>query len=123
MKTAPWISLFLTAGMFVFTACGNRQPPPPKLIEVNGVKQVDVSGVKPIDVSGVKLDQPKLQQVFYGSTQFSESVGKVSKGIYYHQYDLALKELKLLATNPGLNDQQKQVVADLTDQMKQLMGK
>lgn len=123
MKTAHWISLFLTAGMFTFAACGNKQPPPPKQIVVNGVKQVDVSGIKPIEVSGVKLDQPKFQQVFSGSIQFSESVGKVSKGIYYHQYDLALKELKLLAANPGLNDQQKQVVADLTEQVTQLMGK
>ena len=108
MKTAHWISLFLTAGMFTFTACGKRQPPPPP---------------PSVDVNGVKLDLPKFQQAFAGSIQFSESLAKVSNGIRYHQYDAVLKELKLLAANPGLNDQQKTAVADFNDQVKQLMDK
>lgn len=108
MKTAHWISLFLTAGMFTFTACGKRQPPPPPPAVV---------------VNGVKLDLPKFQQAFASDPKFQDDVSKISLNIRYTQYADALKKAQAMAGNPGLNDQQKAAVADLTDQLKQLMGK
>lgn len=95
----------LAAGLFTLTACNKPKPPPVA------------------EVGGVKLDLPQFQQAFSGSSQFDASVAKISMGLRYRQYPDVLKSLQSLANDPGLNDQQKKAVADLTDEVKQLMEK
>lgn len=52
----------------------------------------------------------------------SNFYGGVTYNIRYRKYDQASQSLAAIASDPSLNDQQKQAVSDLSDQLKQAMA-
>lgn len=104
MKAARWMTVLLTVSLFALVACKKTKPP------------------ETVVVSGVTLNLPKFQEVFFGDPHFETTVSKISMGVRYHQYAEVLKGLQSMASDPAISEQQKQVVAELTEQVKQLMA-
>jgi hypothetical protein len=90
------------AALLSLAACSKSKPP------------------ESIPVGGVKLDLPKFQQVFAINADLQTSVSKVAMCIRYQQYAECLKELETMASYPNVTAEQKQVLAEFTEQVKQL---
>jgi hypothetical protein len=109
MKTMNWAAGIMMAGMLASVGCSKtqqQQEGPPALV-----------------MGGVKLDLPKLQQSLAADKpQLQATVGKVMTHLRYGQYPDALAELDKLSA-AGLTDAQKKLVADVIEQVKQLMAK
>ena len=110
MKTIHWIALLLITGMFALAAC-SKSPKPSKAVD-------DWNN----EIGKVYQMLPKFEQAFPGNPP-NEAVKQVSMNVHYQQYDAALKGLETLANNPGLSEEQKTAVAELTDEVKKLMAK
>lgn len=101
-------SWFLAFCLLAFVGCGKKQP----------VEQ------PPVDIGGVKVDMPKLQMAFSNGPE--DALGDVHQAvamIRYGKYDNSLVALDKLSNNPALNEQQKKIVNDVIEQMKQVIAK
>src|ERR1041385_7426039 len=88
-----------------------------------GCKKKD-AGLGPVDVSGVKVDMPKLQQTFADAKpELMAPMNETSSNLRYGFYDKAVASLEKLAAMPDLNAQQKKVVNEVLEQMKQVVAK
>jgi hypothetical protein len=106
MKTAYAMTMILLAAVLSLTGCGKSKPPAAPTIQ------------------GVTVDIGKFQQAFNGASQpILTSVDSVRMGLRYGDYAAALAELDKLAANASLTETQKQAVALMTEQVKQVASK
>ena len=108
MKLANLVAAGLLA-IFAVTGCGKKNAAPPP--------------AAPMDIAGVKVDFPKLKEAVQGSPELDAMVNDASSTVRYGLYDKTLDSLAKLAAVPTLNDQQKQLVNTVIDQMKQVVAK
>jgi hypothetical protein len=107
MQTKNWIFSILAAALLAEAGCGQRQKAPPPTI-----------------INGVKVDVAKFQQAFAGvSPELQSSAFKVPMSIRYAQYAQAVAELEKLCSLTGLTEEQKQVAAEVLEQLKQVVKK
>ncbi len=107
MKTTNWMVIFLLAGVFALDGCGKKAPPPTATV-----------------VGGVAIDLPKLREAFATSSpELQNTVLQVSSSVRYGVYPQALASLAALAANPSLTATQKDLVAQVTEQVKQAASK
>ena len=106
MKTNK-VSCLLAAGLLAFAGCGHKQT---------------IEEPPPYDVSGVQVDIPKLQQAFATSPD-KVKLNQALMMIRYGQYAQAQVSLEKMVANPALNEQQKKSLADVVNQMKQVVAK
>jgi hypothetical protein len=110
MKKLTYLFALLVVGILVSTGCkkGGGDKPTFSILEVNGVK----------------VEFGRFQAAFESAPQeLSTTVGDVRSGIRYRQYDLATGALEKLAADTTLTEDQKKVVADITEQIKQAAAK
>ncbi len=75
-------------------------------------------------INGVKADFPKLQRTFAAaSPEIQKTVFDATSGVRYGMYEKSLEALDKLANDPSVTPEQKQVVNELIDAVKQLLAK
>ena len=110
MKTTSWMVIILLTGVLALVGgCGKSTPKAQDGEEVNGVK-----------VEMAKF-QRELGSASDAKVQFGVSMVVVRFKV--GEYTTVLAELNKLANNPSLTEPQKKIVADLTEQTKQVMAK
>lgn len=78
----------------------------------------------PIEIAGVKVDTPQLVAAFSRApVPLFTQVNEVDTKVYYGLYDKAIAQLEDLQKMPGLNDQQKALIPQVIDQLKQVAAK
>jgi hypothetical protein len=107
MKPLTILLSFGTAGLLIFGGCGKK----------------DVPSQAPYDISGVKVDIPKLQATFVNSPDLQPILNQAVSQLRYGQYLSTMQQLDQLANNPALNEAQKKALADVIEQMKQVINK
>lgn len=108
MKTQNFLLGLVVTIALTFTACGKKQPPAPSAYEV----------------SGVNVDMPALQTAFVGAPQDAQAaVNDAASNLRYGQYVKALESLDKVASNPNLTEPQKKMVAQVIEQLKQVISK
>lgn len=105
MKTTEWMMMLLLAGVVALAGCGKEKPAATVM-------------------DGVAVDLPKLQEAFAtASPELQTSVSEVRMGVRYGDYPRAFTALDKLANAPGLTEPQKQIVAQVAGQVKQMASK
>lgn len=105
MKIANRIVISLLAGTLLLVGCGE-----PK-------KKVPVQ-------HGVAIDLPKLNEAFASAApELQNLVMAASNGVRYGEHASALVALDRLAKAPGLTDEQKKIIGEVTEQVKQAASK
>jgi ribosomal protein L10 len=105
MKMTQWIMMCLLAGALALVGCGKSEPPAPVQ-------------------KGVAIDLPKLSEAFANATPETQTlVSAVASGVRYGEYASALAALDKLAKIPDLNEAQKKIVSEVTEQVKQVASK
>lgn len=108
MKITNWIILALTAGSLAFaTGCSKSDD------------------AKARNEMGVVIEMPKLRQACkdVASPAVQSSLSQAELGLRYGEYNKSLQELEKIAGSPDLNDQQKKLVGEVSEQIKQLAAK
>jgi hypothetical protein len=106
MMTKNWIFSILAAALLAESSFGQRQKAP-----------------QPTIINGVKVDLAKFQQLFAGvRAELRSSAVKVPLSVRYGQYADAMAELEKLSTHPALSAPQKQVAAEVLQQLKQALN-
>jgi hypothetical protein len=108
MKTTKWIVGFLTIGTLVLAGCGKG-------------KADQKQGSPPIEMRGVKVDLPKLRETM--PPALAPVVSELTAALRYGQFAQAKTELQKLSTDPSLTDEQKKLVNDVAEQVKQMEAK
>lgn len=108
MKTTQLPILLLSAAFLALAGCGkaeaDKQPTPV--------------------FDGVSVDLPKLDAAFASAGADQQGyLERIRHNFRYGLYPRALQELEKLAQAPNLTDAQKKTVAELTEQVKQVMAK
>ena len=107
MKLTKYCSTLLALGLMLLTSC-SKAPPAPTAPEINGVK----------------CDFPKLQKTFEASSsEIQQHVSEAVQGVRYGMYDKSLEALDTLANDPNVTADQKKVVNELIEAMKQVIAK
>ncbi len=76
------------------------------------------------EIEGVKVDFPKLQKTFESSSgEIQQHVSEAVQGVRYRMYDRSLEALDALNNDPNVTADQKKVVGELIDAMKQVVAK
>ncbi|MGH7971793.1 MAG: hypothetical protein ACREIC_24030, partial [Limisphaerales bacterium] len=76
------------------------------------------------EINGVKVDFPKLQKAFENATgEVQQHVSDAVQGVRYGMYDRSLEALDALSNEPSITPDQKKVVGELIDSMKQVVAK
>lgn len=105
MKTTYLMMMLLLAGVVALAGCGKEKPAATVM-------------------DGVTVDLAKLQEAFAtASSEAQTSVSEVRMGVRYGDYRRAFTALEKLASAPGLTEDQKKLVAQVTDQVKQVASK
>ena len=108
MKKTTLLVILMLSVMLAGFGCKKSAPPKPQ----------------PIDINGIKVDLPAFGEAFSGAAPDLQSQSvQVRSAFRYSLYPKAIEELDKLAAMPGLNDAQKKAVADLTEQVKQVIAK
>jgi len=111
MKMTNRIAISLLAGTLVLVGCGKEKTKSP-------VQQ----GIT--TEQGVTIDVPKLSEAFAGAgPEIQNSIMAVTAGVRYGEYGSALVALNKLAKTPGLTDAQKQIISEVTEQVKEAASK
>jgi hypothetical protein len=109
MKRTQWMIGGLLAGAFVLAGCHKATQ--------------EQQGLPPMELRGVKVDLPKLQEAFKDNEELRPLAVDCLSDVRYGKNSDALAKLQKLAANPSLNDQQKKIVNDVIEQVKQLAAK
>lgn len=105
MKNANWIMTLVCAGVLALVGCGKKE-------------------AANVEIKGVTVDLPKLESTFStASPDIQNIVPEVAMGVRYADYPRAFAALAKLDSAPGLTAEQKKVVAEVTEQVKQLANK
>lgn len=108
MKTKYLISL-VVIGLATVAGCG---------------KKGETSAPPPYEASGIKVDLPKLQQAFAtAEPELAAPVNDAVSGFRYGQYEKAMMALDKLVNNPKLTEDQKKLVNEVIEQVKQVVTK
>jgi len=92
------------------------------LAAVGCKKNVEAPGVP--EINGVKVDFPKLQHTFEGAgPEIQQNVSETIQGIRYGMYEKSLEALDKLSNDTNVNEQQKKVVSEMIEAVKQLLSK
>jgi len=107
MKPTTWICGVLLAGLMAVVGCSKSGTPPPP------------------SANGVTIDTPKLYQAFGSNTDkaIQANLEQVAFGLRYSDYMKCLAALDQLANNPNVTPDQKKVVNQVIEQIKQVMSK
>ena len=98
----------LSIMLLSITSCGKKAP------EVQPAQ----------DIGGVKVDLPKLQTEFANAPQpVLDELHQTTSSLRYGQYEKALQSLDKMVNDPAVTDAQKKVVAEVIEQMKQVIAK
>jgi len=95
---------------------------------ITGCKKKSGSGgesLAPMVIEGVNVDLPKLRASIdaSGNADLQGGVRNVLMAFRYHQYEKALMEIDKLSNDPALNDEQKKLVTEVLEQVKQVAEK
>lgn len=105
MKNVNWIMTLLAVGVLALAGCGKEKP-------------------KNVEIKGVTVDLPKLEQAFStASADLQNIVPEVAMGVRYADYPRAFNALAKLDSAPGVTAEQKKVIAEVVEQIKQLATK
>jgi len=97
----------LTIGLLGFAGCKKSQ-------------QVPASPI----INGVKVDFPKLQRTFVGaSPEIQRNVSEAVSGVRYGMYERSLEALDKLVNDSTITEDQKKVVTEMIESVKQLLAK
>lgn len=108
MKTKLWVSAFLMAAV---------------LLGAPGCGKKETAAAAP-QANGVTVDMPKLRTAFQNCTpEIKQVLDKVSYSFRYGDHMAMLVELDKLASDPAVTEPQKKAVAELIEQVKQVMNK
>lgn len=107
VNTTKYVSVLLAAGSLLFVGC-NRTPKQPPASQIQGVS----------------VDLPKLQEAYANNSaqDVQDQLMQVSFGMRYGDYMKSLAALDKLASNPASTEQQKQVVNQVIEQVKQVLN-
>jgi Flp pilus assembly protein TadG len=107
-KTLRSLALTLAAAALALAACSKTSKAPATM-----------------DYQGVKVDLPKLQTMLETNTntEVQNQLTQVSFGMRYGDYTKALMALDQLAHNDAVTPEQKKVVSEVFDQVKQVANK
>src|SRR5256885_16630912 len=87
-------------------------------------KSSEADKLPPMEVEGVKVDTPRLMAEFVNaSPELQRPVNEAVTKMRYRKYLDAMMDLDHVLTNPGLNDKQKKLVAQVIDQPKEVLAK
>jgi len=107
MKTFHCWCVIVALGFLAVAGC-SKAPPAAAVPEINGVK----------------CDFPKLQKTFEASSsEIQQHVSESVQGVRYGMYDKSLEALDALANDPNVTADQKKVVSELIESMKQVISK
>jgi hypothetical protein len=107
VKTTNFFSALLAAGLMIFAGCSKSQKEPTAS-----------------QIQGVGVDLAKLQAAYASNTNtdIQDQLMQVSFGMRYGDYMKSLVALDKLVNNPASSDQQKQVVNQVIEQVKQVLN-
>ena len=78
----------------------------------------------PMEFEGVKVDTPRLMAEFMdASPQLQKPVNDAVTKVRYKLYLQAMMELDEVLKSPGLNDKQKKLIAQVINQLKEVVEK
>src|SRR5215471_6576536 len=99
--------MLLAAGLLLFAGCSKSQKTPPAS-----------------QIQGVSVDLAKLQAAYATNSapDIQEQLMQVSFGMRYGDYMKSLGALDKLLNNPASTDQEKQVVSQVIEQVKQVLN-
>ena len=105
MNMTKWIMICLLAITLAPVGCGKKEYPK-------------------ADQQTVTIDVPKLRDAFATASPDLKAISdEVIRDVQYgRSYSGGLAGLERLANAPGLTDDQKKIVAEVTDQVKKMMG-
>ena len=87
-------------------------------------KSSEGDNMPPMEFEGVKVDTPRLMAEFLNaSPQLQKPVNDAVMKARYKQYLQAMMELDEVLKNPGLNDKQKKLIAQVINQLKEVVEK
>jgi ABC-type Fe3+-citrate transport system substrate-binding protein len=106
MKMTKWIMVCLLAVALVPVGCSKKES------QQSAAPQA------------VTIDVPKLRDAFATAAPDLKALAdRVIRNVQFgRSYSAGLADLDKLANSPGLTDDQKKVVADVTDQVKKMMS-
>jgi len=103
------ILVILSLSLLAFTGCS---------------KSGNAVSTEAMDINGVKVDLPKLDAAMSSaSTEIQTSYSMAKRSLRYRQYMQAMMDLDKFSQTPGLTDEQKKLVAQVMDQLKQVIQK
>jgi len=110
MNTTTWVCGLVLAGLVVLAG--------------PGCKKQEVHNAVPT-VNGVKVDFPKLQHTFAQNTnrELQKTIIQVNTGLRYGKPMDALEAMDKLKSEPNLTDEEKKVVDEVLEQVKQVAEK
>ena len=107
MKTKDFLFGIVIATAVTFSGCGKKQQAPTTY-----------------EASGVQMDLAALQSAFVGaSDDLRGAVNNAAADLRYGQYVKALESLDKVASDPNLTEPQKKSVAQVIEQIKQVISK
>ena len=78
----------------------------------------------PMEIEGVKVDTPRLMAEFVNAPpQLQQPVNDAVTKVRYKQYLQAMMALDEALKKPGLNDKQMKLIAQVMDQLKEVLAK
>ena len=87
-------------------------------------KSSEADKLPPMEFEGVKVDTPRLMAEFVNAApELQKPVNEAVTKVRYKQYLQAMMELDAALKNPGLNDKQKKLIAQVIDQLKEVIAK
>jgi cell pole-organizing protein PopZ len=87
-------------------------------------KSSEADKLPPMEVEGVNVDTPRLMAEFVNaSPELQRPVNEAVTKIRYKQYLQAMMGLDEVLKRPDLNDKQKKLVAQVIDQLKEVIAK
>jgi len=87
-------------------------------------KSNEADKLPPMEFEGVKVDTPRLMAEFVNaSPEIQRRVNDAVTNVRYKKYLEAMMELDEVLKSPGLNDKQKKLIAQVLDQLKEVLAK
>jgi hypothetical protein len=87
-------------------------------------KSSEADKLPPMEFEGVKVDTPRLMAEFVNAPPpLQTPVNDAATKVRYKLYLEAMMELDEVLKSPGLNDKQKKLIAQVLDQLKEVIAK
>jgi len=87
-------------------------------------KSSEADKLPSMEFEGVKVDTPQLMAAFVeASPELQKPVSDAVTNMRYRKYLEAMKGLDAVLKSPGLNEQQKKLLTQVLDQLKEVLGK